>query len=100
MKGYRFEELPEASQVEIDRWINMLASNRSDDVRQQEILRAMRKVLSTVGSGPMPLWRRVLGLLRANGQRFIYYEQRRRSEREDIICSRCKKVFSIKECSK
>ena len=84
----RYRKLSPELRTEVDKWINRLASHQTSKAHTEQTLRSMRQV-GALPRGVIPWWRRQLSLIRQNGERFIYYEQRRRSQREGFYCSRC-----------
>jgi len=59
-RSARWAELPAEVRVEVDRWVNVLASHRDDDAKTLRVLRAAREALPDAITKEASWWRRML----------------------------------------
>ena len=59
-RSARWAELPAEVRVEVDRWVNVLASHRDDDAKTLRVLRAAREALPDAITKEASWWRRLL----------------------------------------
>ena len=59
-RSARWSELPAEVRVEVDRWVNVLASYRDDDAKTLRVLRAAREALPDAITKEASWWRRML----------------------------------------
>lgn len=59
-RSARWSELPAEVRVEVDRWVNVLASHRDDDAKTLRVLRAAREALPDAITKEASWWRRML----------------------------------------
>lgn len=59
-RSARWSELPTEVRVEVDRWVNVLASHRDDDAKTLRVLRAAREALPDAITKEASWWRRLL----------------------------------------
>ena len=68
MTHSRWSELPTETRVEVTRWINVLATFRSNDAETQRIMRTAREALPGTRNQKTSWWRRMLLKAAGRGQ--------------------------------